>query len=128
MNHEALKFSSDGSALARRVLHSLGAIAIVAMGVGCQSSMARVASAPDVASCRPLGDVTANVPAGSATDAAARRAALRKEAARAGATDVVVADDPNATTGAVVHGQMYACNSSKGDDTEDNPQAERTGF
>ncbi len=83
---------------------SFNALLLCFAACDSSGSMAQLARAPDVASCKPLGETVVDVDATKSADEQTN--ALRQKAAQAGATHVI---SEGSSTAGPMKGQMYAC-------------------
>jgi hypothetical protein len=100
------------------------ACAVAALTTACGSAaMAELAHEPEVAGCKPLGEIVIAADPATASSDDERAAALRKAATDKGATHVV--SENGATTSGSIRGQMYECVRA---DKPPSRSEQRSGF
>lgn len=105
-----------------RGVESVRFVALVCAMAGCAGESAKIVSASDVASCKPLGEVTADVAPQAGPDD--RAAALQSAATEKGATDVVSEGDATSNR---VQGQAYDCGYDRNGKAPSRSE-QRSGF
>ncbi|MGH7281827.1 MAG: hypothetical protein ACRELY_09915 [Polyangiaceae bacterium] len=99
-------------------------LGVLIFAAGCASATAKLVSASDVSSCKPLGDVTIQVDSAAEPTPDDRATALQRAAADKGATDVV--SDGDSPSGSM-HGRIFDCGYDR-DGKPPSRSEQRSGF